>query len=167
MDRDSGLVLAMHLTFRVVPWSELDAPTLYEILRLRSEVFVVEQSCPFQDMDGLDHSALHVLGTADSGALEAYARILPPGLAYPKAASIGRVITSPRVRGMGFGHILMEASIEETRRAFGGRVAIQIGAQEYALPFYEKLGFRISGPTYLEDGIPHAPMVLTGGTVGT
>ncbi len=152
------------LSFRVASFDELGVHELYRIMHLRVEVFIVEQDCPYQDLDGKDAGSLHLLGEAPGGALEAYARLLAPGTAYPDshpdAASIGRVITSARVRGSGAGLRLMEVAIREVRARWSSGVPIRIGAQDYAIPFYRRLGFEPDGPGYLEDGIPHTPMQL-------
>lgn len=148
------------LSFRLLPFSALDVASLYAILRLRSEVFVVEQACAYQDMDGLDDRSLHLLGEASCGTLEAYARLLPPGLAHPDHPSIGRVITSRRVRGTGTGRRLMREAIASVAKNWGPGVSMVLSAQDQALPFYRKLGFQVSGPGYLEDDIPHTPMIL-------
>jgi ElaA protein len=139
-------------------FSELSPDELYAILRLRSEVFVVEQTCVFQDMDNKDQSAYHFMGWKDDTLL-AYTRLIPPGIAYTYA-SIGRVVTSPLSRGTGLGKVLMKKSIEETIMLFG-RLPIQIGAQVYLKKFYGELGFEQTSDIYLEDGIEHIEMVLT------
>jgi ElaA protein len=134
---------------------------LYEILALRAEVFVVEQNCPYQDCDGKDPDSLHLMGRDDAGKLICYTRLLPKGLAYPEYVSIGRVVSSPAVRGAGVGKILMEKSIAHCRLLFGNQ-PIKIGAQSYLLKFYESFGFQSTGEEYLEDGIPHTKMILHG-----
>jgi ElaA protein len=139
-------------------FGELSPDELYAILRLRSEVFVVEQTCVFQDMDNKDQPAYHLMGW-QGDTLVAYTRLIPPGIAY-KYASIGRVVTSPLARGTGLGKTLMTKSIEETITLFG-RLPIQIGAQVYLKKFYGELGFEQTSDIYLEDGIEHIEMVLT------
>ena len=138
-------------------FNELSVTELYELLRLRSEVFVVEQHCVFLDMDNKDQQCYHVLLYHDT-QLAAYARVLPPGLSY-KEASIGRIITSATARGTGVGKILTQYAIEESRRLYGNG-AIRIGAQVYATKFYEQLGFKPDGEVYDEDGIDHIEMIL-------
>jgi ElaA protein len=152
----------MRIHYEVKRFHELTPQEVHDIFRLRTEVFVVEQNCAYQDVDGLDPAALHLLGRTPEGTLESYARLLPVGASYPEHAAIGRVITSARVRGTGEGRRLMEASIREAERAFGGGVPIKLGAQDYALDFYRRLGFEPAGEGYLEDGIPHTPMELRG-----
>lgn len=147
------------LTFTCLPFDELSPRSLYEILALRQEVFVVEQNCPYQDCDGKDLRSWHLEGRDDSGKLICYTRLLPAGVAYEGFVSIGRVVSSPSARGTGAGKILMEKSIETCRQLFGNQ-AIKIGAQTYLLKFYEGFGFRSTGEEYLEDGIPHTKMIL-------
>jgi ElaA protein len=137
-------------------FTELSPQELYAIIRLRNEVFVVEQNCVFQDADNKDQTSYHFMGW-DNDVLAAYTRILPPGLAYEQA-SIGRVITAPTHRGTGIGKILMEKSIELTHQLYGIR-DISIGAQVYLKKFYESLGFNQSSDIYLEDGIEHIEMI--------
>ena len=144
-------------TWACLPFGELSLEQLYAILRLRSEVFVVEQACIFLDMDDKDQACHHIMGWK-TGILGASARILPPGLAYPEA-SIGRVVSSPQVRRTGAGKRLMAYAIDQTRRLYGP-CDIRIGGQLYLKEFYENLGFREEGEVYLEDGIPHIEMVL-------
>ena len=150
----------MRIHYEAKPFHQLTPQELHDVFRLRTEVFVVEQNCAYQDVDGLDPVALHLLGRTPDGALESYARLLPVGASYPEHAAIGRVITSGRIRGTGEGSRLMEVSIQEAERAFGGAVPIKLGAQDYALDFYRRLGFEPAGEGYMEDGIPHTPMEL-------
>ncbi len=153
------------LRFRCLPFGELDAASLYAALRLRSEVFVVEQTCVFLDMDGRDAEALHLLGETvdDDGAplLAAYARLYGPGAYYAEAA-IGRVVTSPRARARGLGRTLMRRAIAECTARWPD-AAIRIGAQRYLERFYASLDFVPAGAPYLEDGIPHVEMVRRAG----
>ena len=147
------------LTFTCLSFDELSPYTLYEILALRQEVFVVEQNCPYQDCDGKDLQSWHLLGRDALGKLICYTRLLPEGLAYPGYTSIGRVVSAPSARGTGSGKVLMEKSIEMCRQLFGNQ-PIKIGAQSYLLKFYEGFGFRSTSEEYLEDGIPHTKMIL-------
>lgn len=136
-------------------FDQLSPVELYAVLRLRSEVFVVEQNCVFLDMDDKDQQCWHVSGY-ENGKLVAYTRLVPPGISYPEP-SIGRVVTTPTMRGSGIGRILMQYSIEKIFSIFG-KQCIKIGAQLYLKKFYESLGFSVSGPVYLEDGIDHVEM---------
>jgi ElaA protein len=146
----------MTLQKKCKPFSELTPHELYDIIRLRVEVFIVEQNCIFQDLDNKDQHCSHLMFYNDD-ALVAYARIVPPGLAYSSAMSIGRVITSATVRGTGTGFELMTDAINYCYKFFG-KNEIKIGAQLYAKAFYERLGFKQSGAVYLEDGIDHIEM---------
>lgn len=147
----------MTLTWLLKPFSDLTTPELYALLQLRSEVFVVEQTCAFQDIDGQDQQAWHLLGYAPTGELAAYTRLFGAGISYPEA-SIGRVVVSPRFRRYGLGRALLHESIAAVGRLFGEQ-PIQIGAQLYLQAFYESFGFRQMGAGYLEDDIPHIHMV--------
>ena len=147
----------MPQTWTLKPFADLTTTELYALLQLRSEVFVVEQTCPFQDIDGLDQGAWHLLGHDPSGELAAYARLFGPGVVYPEA-SIGRVVSSPRHRRTGQGRELLREALAAVERLFGPQ-PIQIGAQLYLQQFYESFGFRQVGAGYLEDGIPHLHMV--------
>jgi ElaA protein len=137
-------------------FGELTVDELYYLLRLRTEVFVVEQNCVFQDMDNKDQQSRHLMGRVGDD-LVAYVRILPAGLSYDEP-SIGRVVSDPRYRGMGAGKALMEEAISRTI-ALHGKVPIRIGAQLYLKKFYGSLGFEAQGDIYLEDGIEHIEMV--------
>jgi ElaA protein len=146
----------MRITWQLKKFEELSTIELYKILHLRAEVFVVEQNCPYQDMDGKDFKSYHLLGFAENELL-AYTRILPAGISY-KEASIGRVVTSPKTRGTGAGKELMKESIQCIEKLFG-TVSVRIGAQCYLKKFYESFGFEIASEEYLEDNIPHVEMV--------
>jgi len=134
-------------------FEELSNLQLYEILKLRSEVFVVEQECAYQDLDGLDQSSLH-LCQWDGIKLLAYTRLLSPGMDFEDASAIGRIITSPSVRRKGFGRPIIERSIEECEKRWP-RTPIKIHAQTYLLDFYREFGFKPYGEEFLEDGLPH------------
>jgi ElaA protein len=135
---------------------ELTVDELYALLRLRSEVFVVEQNCVFLDMDNKDQKCDHLLGWIGDD-LAASVRIVPAGISYPEP-SIGRVVTSPEYRGTGSGRKLMEEAIRLTIQMHGNQ-PIRIGAQLYLKKFYASLGFIADGAIYLEDGIEHIEMV--------
>lgn len=139
-------------------FSELTNRELYCILQLRSEIFVVEQHCVYQDCDNKDYDSWHFFGK-EADAIIAYTRILPAGISYPGFASIGRVVVAPGKRGTGMGKILMNKSIEQTRLLCGNE-PIYIGAQVYLNKFYTELGFVSQGEPYSEDGIPHITMVI-------
>ena len=136
-------------------FSSLNSDQLYGLLQLRSEVFVVEQDCVYQDIDGKDQKALHVLGTVE-GNIVAYTRIFKPG-DYLERAAIGRVVVASDFRKRDFGKAIMQASIAAVENHFN-TTAIGLSAQTYLLNFYNDLGFSALGETYLEDGIPHIYM---------
>jgi ElaA protein len=146
----------MNLTHEIKAFHELSVDELYQLLRLRSEVFVVEQNCIFLDQDDKDQQSHHVLLFAD-GKLAAYSRLVPAGVSYAEV-SIGRVVTSPVFRGSGLGRKIMELAIEGCEALFG-KENIRIGAQTYALAFYTSLGFISEGEVYDEDGIEHIEML--------
>jgi len=137
-------------------FSELNIKELYDLLQLRSEVFVVEQDCVYQDIDGKDKKAHHVLGYKND-QLVAYTRVFKPE-DYFKKASIGRVVVKERERQHNYGYDIMKASISLIENDFN-ETKIVISAQTYLGNFYNKLGFREIGEEYLEDGIPHIKMI--------
>ncbi|QYK01084.1 GNAT family N-acetyltransferase [Shewanella psychrotolerans] len=140
---------------------ELTTEQLYELIKLRIDVFVVEQNCPYPELDGKDSLAdtRHLLGCDKQGRIVAYARILAPGVSYPDA-SIGRVLVAEYGRGGGVAHQLMQNAIA-VARAYWPDANIQIGAQEYLADFYQRQGFMQVSDVYLEDGIPHMDMLLS------
>ena len=146
------------ITWICKPFDELSPHELYAILRLRNEVFVVEQNCAFQDADNKDQASYHLMGW-QSSALVAYTRLVPPGTAYAEP-SIGRVVTSITARGSGIGRMLMQQSVTTCRKLFGNST-IRIGAQLYLKDFYASLGFVPTGGIYPEDGIEHIQMLLS------
>lgn len=139
------------------PFNDLSPKELYEVMKLRSEVFVVEQNCVYQDADSKDEYCYHLMGFHEN-ELAAYARLLPANIAYTYI-SIGRVVTSPAHRGLGGGKELLTQAIHQCYELFG-KQAIKIGAQLYLKKLYESFGFKQSGDEYDEDGIPHIPMIL-------
>ena len=145
----------MNIRWVLKKFNELSPDELYSIMRLRIEVFIVEQNCLFQDADNKDQLSWHFMGWQND-LLCAYTRIVPPGVAY-NIPSIGRVVTSPTARAGGLGRLLMEKSIQETIGLFGN-TAIKVGAQIYLQKFYTSLGFIQSSDIYLEDGIEHMEM---------
>ena len=162
------------LHWQCLPFERLSAHSLYAILQLRAEVFVVEQACVFQDMDGADAACFHLLGTDATalpglaGCIEsadpvptrpllAYARLVPAGLKYAEA-SIGRVVTSPAARGRALGHALMAQACRQLVSLWGPQ-PIRIGAQAHLQAFYGQHGFVTDSPPYMEDGIPHVEML--------
>lgn len=142
----------------VKTFHELTLNELYDVLKLRCEVFVVEQNCVYPDIDGKDHEALHIIGKDDSGIV-AYTRCFSPGIYFTEAA-IGRVVVKQEMRKFGYGYEIMKASIEALKSRYPTSV-IKLSGQTYLIKFYESLGFRTIGKPYLEDGIPHIAMITT------
>jgi ElaA protein len=142
------------IDWRFAPFAALRADELYEILVVRARVFIIEQNCPYLDLDGLDRGAFHLWTGAP---VQAYLRILGPGAKYDEP-SLGRVITAPEARRAGLGRALMAEGLRRAEALFGP-TAIRIGAQKYLERFYGAFGFvRVSGD-YDEDGIPHLEML--------
>jgi ElaA protein len=145
------------LTWSIKPFDKLTVEELYAILQLRNLVFAVEQNCVYPDMDDKDQQSHHVMAWQQN-ALVAYSRIIPAGMAY-KEASIGRVVTSPLMRGKGLGKELMQQSLQFLFALYG-KVPVRIGAQLYLRNFYSELGFKQTSDVYLEDGIEHIEMLF-------
>ncbi len=146
----------MAVNFCVKKFSDLSLSELYQVLRLRAEVFVVEQDCVYQDIDNKDQKALHVLGNKDNHVV-AYTRIFDKG-DYFENASIGRVVVAENERKYGYGHDLMKESIKAIENHFDTK-QIKISAQTYLKKFYNSHDFVQVGEEYLEDGIPHIAMI--------
>ncbi|MDB5201767.1 MAG: family N-acetyltransferase [Ferruginibacter sp.] len=146
------------MTWTCKKFEELSLDELYDIMQLRSKVFVLEQNCAYLDPDGKDKKAYHLCGWDDQ-LLVAYARLLAPGISYPEA-SIGRVVSDPDHRRKGAGKQLMQNAITAAYDIFDPE-AIRIGAQLYLLDFYTALGFRQVSEIYLEDGIEHIEMLYS------
>jgi ElaA protein len=147
----------MNITWSCKSFDTLTPAELYSILQLRNEVFVVEQNCVYQDCDDKDLPSHHFMGWLQN-KLVAYTRLIPAEITYHEI-SIGRVVTSPSVRGNKIGKELMQRSIEKLYELFG-KSPIMIGAQLYLESFYESLGFVKCSDVYLEDGIEHIKMIL-------
>ncbi len=148
----------MNINWYCKAFNNLAPSELYQVMRLRSEVFVVEQNCVFLDADNKDEQCLHFMGWIEKD-LVAYTRIAPPGYIYEEP-SIGRVVTSPAYRRNKIGYVLMEKSIEQCKKVFGN-APIKIGAQYYLKNFYASFGFKQISDIYLEDGIEHIYMLLS------
>lgn len=144
------------LQIEVKTFDQLHIEELYDLLQLRSEVFVVEQDCVYQDIDGKDREALHILGKK-AGKIVAYTRCFKPGYYFEEAA-IGRVVVKDSDRRFGYGHEIMKASEKAIRQQFKAE-NIRLSAQQYLTRFYESHGYQQEGEGYLEDGIPHISMV--------
>ena len=141
-------------------FAELSAHELYSILQLRALVFVVEQECAYNDLDGYDEQALHLFTRDSAGRVIACLRLIPPGVKYAEP-SLGRVVTHPDVRRSGLGMELMREGMRRAAEDFPG-AAIRIGAQRRLEPFYRSLGFATVSQPYDEDGIEHVEMLRAG-----
>lgn len=146
----------MNLKIEVKKFSELKLTELYDILQLRSEVFVVEQDCVYQDIDGKDNEALHIIGFKNK-KIVAYTRCFKPGYYFDEAA-IGRVVVKDSERKYGYGHDIMKAS-DKAIQDYYHTSNIKLSAQQYLIKFYESHGYVTTGEGYLEDGIPHIAMI--------
>jgi ElaA protein len=138
-------------------FDELTRDQLYQVLSLRERVFVLEQKCLYNDIDGRDVHAHHLLGTDPAGVLLAYLRVVAPGHRCAEP-SIGRVVIDPSVRRLGYGHRLMKEGIRRAEELYPGR-PIRLSAQRYLEGFYGAHGFLPEGDPYDEDGIEHREMV--------
>ncbi len=136
-------------------FDELDIHDLYEIMKLRCDVFIVEQECHYEDIDGRDINAIHVY-LKDNNEIVGYLRILDKGVLF-KEVSIGRVIA--KRRRVGIGSELLKVGLIAAKKYYNAD-KIKIEAQVYAKSFYERVGFKVCGAEFLEDGIPHVPMVV-------
>lgn len=146
------------LNYELKYFEQLNIAELYEILALRAEVFIVEQDCPYQDLDGKDKLSWHLLGYDVQGVLVSYARIVPPSVSYEGFASLGRIVTAKSIRRSGGGMELVTKAIDICHGLYP-QFPIKISAQYYLLKFYKKCGFEEVGKTYLEDNIPHIAMI--------
>lgn len=144
------------MEIKILKFEEFSVKEIYEVLKLRCEVFVVEQDCVYQDLDGKDNKALHVLGYED-GLLIAYARCFDAGI-YFEAAAIGRILVRDNYRKLGYGHQITKAAIKVVHTKLKAD-KIKLSAQTYLVTFYETHGFKTIGERYLEDGIPHIGMI--------
>ena len=147
----------MDIQWESLRFNELSTRAFHDIVALRIAVFVVEQNCPYQELDGKDIDSLHVVGRNDEAEIVAVARIVPPGKGYPYP-SIGRVIINPNFRSLGLGHELMSVAIRFTHAQYG-ETDIILSAQSHLEQFYIKHGFLSTGKRYLEDDIPHVEMI--------
>ncbi len=147
----------MNIKFEIKRFDELSTIEIYNILRLRAEVFIVEQDCVYRDIDNKDQKALHVIGWKNENIV-AYARLFDAGDYFEKA-SIGRVVVSKNERQFGYGHDLIKTSINAIEIHYNTK-EIKISAQTYLKKFYETHNFKMIGDGYLEDGIPHINMII-------
>lgn len=144
-------------TWHYRAWAEVSRDELYELLIARARVFVVEQTCPYLDLDGYDRGAWHLWTAAPDGAVLACLRVLPAGLKYAEP-SLGRIVTVPEVRRQGLGRPLVAEGLRRLAETCGD-VPVRIGAQKYLERWYGELGFVRASDDYDEDGIPHLEMV--------
>jgi ElaA protein len=138
-------------------FDELSLMEFHDLIALRIEVFVIEQNCPYQDLDGKDIKSFHLLVKDIDEGIIGTARILPPGLSYPEI-SIGRVVSDKRQRNSGLGHLIMSNAMEFIKNKWDSKKSVKLSAQSHLTNFYEKHGFKSTGKEYLEDGIPHTEM---------
>ena len=147
------------LKFVSKPFTQLTIKELHDLFVLRSEVFVVEQNCIYQDIDGKDSNGIHILGIDRKKELVAYARVLPKGESYSSFVTIGRLVVSKTHRGKNYGNDLVKKGIEEAIK-LDVTSPIKISAQAHLVSFYDRHGFVVDGESYLEDGIPHIAMTF-------
>ena len=145
------------LRWQTLKFQDLDTPLMYSILKLRQEIFVVEQNCVYQDLDGHDEAASHTLCIYRDEII-AYARAIAPSCKYP-FCTLGRILVPTVRRGIGLGRELVRRSIESSSLAWPN-IEIRLSAQSHLVGFYRGFGFKETGPEYLEDGIPHIQMLL-------
>jgi ElaA protein len=147
------------LHWKVFRYKQLTVDVLYEILQLRSEVFVVEQDCPYQDLDHKDQFSQHLCGYNDKGELVAYTRIIPSFYGDDTYSSIGRVVVRKDSRAFQFGRHMMKIAIQLVKTSYPDK-QVAISGQHYLEKFYMSLGFKTVSDIYLEDGIDHVRMIL-------
>ena len=148
------------LKWQCLAFQTLTPSQLYEILQLRSEIFVVEQNCVYQDLDGLDEDAMHLVGNLDR-QLACYARLIPPGVKYDEPA-LGRIASQPSLRRRGYGRAVVARAIEICEDIWPAE-GIRISAQARLENFYREFGFKTVTAPYLEDGMPHVEMLRRAG----
>ena len=145
------------MNFTLKTFNQLTNTELYSILQERTNVFVVEQNCPYPEVDGKDAQSYH-LYKAENGEIIAYLRILPPGVSYAEL-SIGRVLVKKEYRGRKLAHELMERALQFIEAELN-EITVKIQAQDYLRNFYSSFGFEAISEVYLDDGIPHVDMLL-------
>lgn len=147
------------MNFEIKAFDSLSLHEFHDLVALRIQVFVIEQNCPYQDLDGKDKKSFHLIGRDKEGVIKVTARILPAGISYPEVA-IGRVVVDPSERGTGAGHALMRSCMEFVENQFG-KVPVRLSAQSHLEQFYMQHQFISTGKEYLEDGIPHVEMLYS------
>ncbi|GAB0155868.1 GNAT family N-acetyltransferase [Chryseobacterium sp. Alg-005] len=145
-----------NIIWKIKTFEEFTVPELYQVLKARIDVFVIEQNCPYPDLDDYDQKAIHIWAEENEEVL-AYCRIFDKGIKY-KETSIGRVLTTEKARGKSLGKLLIQYAIETIENRFH-TPEIRISAQDYLLRFYAGFGFEDTGKKYLEDDIPHTEMI--------
>ncbi len=146
------------IVWKIKSFEELSGAEIYEILKIRQQVFIVEQTCYYLDADGSDEKAIHIWAEK-KGQIVAYCRIFDEKIKYPEA-SLGRVLTHPEFRNVSLGKILVKIALNTIETKFR-TTTVRISAQDYLLRFYEEFGFWSTGKSYLEDDIPHTEMLRT------
>jgi len=146
------------INWSIKAFNELTLEELHDMIALRVAVFVVEQECPYQDLDGKDKLSFHLLGKDNENNIVATLRILPKGVSY-KEISIGRVVTAEKIRSWKKGHDLMKNAMYFISETYP-KQNVRISAQTHLVNYYKKHGFDVTGKTYLEDGIPHSEMLF-------
>ncbi|MGG7470004.1 GNAT family N-acetyltransferase [Chryseobacterium arthrosphaerae] len=145
-----------NIVWKIKTFDEFTVPELYAVLKARIDVFVIEQNCPYPDLDNYDQKAVHIWAEED-GQVLAYCRVFDKGIKYEET-SIGRVLTTEQARGKSLGKLLIQYAVETIENRFH-TPEIRISAQDYLLRFYEGFGFEDTGKKYLEDDIPHTEMI--------
>ena len=148
----------MNLEWHIHDWASLPKEDLHDILALRVNIFVVEQDCPYPEIDGKDRQSWH-LYAKEGVTLAGYLRIVEAGVAYDELA-IGRVVVDERFRGKALGHLLMERAMRFIEEKWGPQ-SVRLGAQDHLRGYYGAHGFKVASDMYLEDGIPHVEMLFT------
>jgi ElaA protein len=148
--------LTSKIIWKIKIFDEFTISELYGILKSRIDVFVIEQNCPYPDLDDYDQKAVHIWAE-EEGEILAYCRIFDKGIKYDEA-SIGRVLTTQKGRGKGLGKLLIKYAVETIENRYHSS-AVRISAQNYLLNFYSEFGFEDTGKKYLEDDIPHTEMI--------
>lgn len=146
-----------NIVWKIKTFEEFTVPELYNLLKARSEVFVVEQNCVYLDADGYDQQAIHVWAEEEDGEILAYCRVFDKGIKFEET-SLGRVITTQKGRGRSLGKQLIQYAVETIENRYHTS-EIRISAQDYLLKFYGDFGFEDTGKKYLEDDIPHTEMI--------
>jgi ElaA protein len=149
----------MTFVHQVKSFQELSVEEFHDIIALRIQIFIIEQDCPYQEVDGKDKLAYHLFFKNEKNEVIAVTRILPQGISYDEVA-IGRVVVNDNYRGTGLGNQLMSDSMKFVKEKFGD-VPVRLSAQKHLEKYYGNHGFESTGKEYLEDGIPHVEMLYT------